>query len=93
MLLLEKEVILLYNTNIFNDEREENMKGIRIITDSTSDLTPELYEKLDIEVIPLTVSIGGKSYADGKDINPKCSTIWLKSTESFRKLPLSRREL
>lgn len=69
MLLLEKEVILLYNTNIFNDEREENMKGIRIITDSTSDLTPELYEKLDIEVIPLTVSIGGKSYADGKDIN------------------------
>lgn len=45
------------------------MKGIKIITDCTSDLTPELYKKLDIEVIPLTVSIGGKTYDDISEID------------------------
>lgn len=45
------------------------MKGIKIITDCTSDLTPELYQKHDIDVIPLYVNIGGKSYADVVEIN------------------------
>jgi DegV family protein with EDD domain len=45
------------------------MNGIKIITDCTSDLTPELYEKHDIDIIPLYVNIGGKSYADVIEIN------------------------
>lgn len=45
------------------------MNGIKIITDCTSDLTPELYEKHDIDIIPLYVNIGGKSYADVVEIN------------------------
>lgn len=45
------------------------MGNIRIITDSTSDLTPELYEKYGIEMLPLTVSIGGKTYEDVREIN------------------------
>lgn len=42
---------------------------VKIITDCTSDLTKELYEKHDIEVIPLYVTIGGKTYQDGVDIS------------------------
>lgn len=44
------------------------MDKIKIITDSTADLPDYLIEKYDIEVLPLTVNIGGKSYRDGIDI-------------------------
>ncbi len=41
---------------------------IRIITDSTSDITMDQAAKLNIEVMPLTVSFGEKSYRSGIDI-------------------------
>lgn len=41
---------------------------IKIITDSTSDLTPAEAEKLGVTVVPLTVSINGKEYRDGLDL-------------------------
>lgn len=44
------------------------MKKIGIITDSTSDLTKEMYQKYEIEVLPLYVILQGKTYADGIDI-------------------------
>ena len=44
---------------------------IKLITDSTSDLNKEIYEKLNIEVIPLYVTFGEESYLDGKDITTK----------------------
>lgn len=42
---------------------------IKIITDCTSDLLPEIYSSKDIEVIPLYITIGGKTYQDGVDIS------------------------
>lgn len=45
------------------------MERIKIITVSTADLPKEIIEKYDIEVLPLTVNIGDKSYLDGVDIN------------------------
>ncbi len=42
---------------------------IKIITDCTSDLLPEIYRSKDIEVIPLYITIGGKTYRDGVDIS------------------------
>ncbi|MBQ1703838.1 MAG: DegV family EDD domain-containing protein, partial [Oscillospiraceae bacterium] len=42
-----------------------------ILTDSSCDLPPELAEKLGIEVLPLTVTVGGKdykNYLDGREI-------------------------
>ncbi len=47
------------------------MDKIKIITDSTCDLSKDILEKLDIEVVPLTVNIDSKSYVDGVDINFK----------------------
>jgi len=42
---------------------------VRIVTDSTSDLPPELARELDITVVPVYVSMRGRSYRDGVDIS------------------------
>jgi len=42
---------------------------IRIITDSTADLTPELVSAYGLEVIPYIVTLDGASYRDGVDID------------------------
>lgn len=44
------------------------MNKVKIITDSTCDLTPETIKALDIEVVPLMVLLGEKEYRDGLDI-------------------------
>ena len=41
------------------------MNRVKVITDSTADLSPELLSKFGIEVVPLYVLIGEKSYLDG----------------------------
>ena len=41
---------------------------VRIITDSTSDLTPALADEFGITVVPLTVSFGRESFTDRVDI-------------------------
>ncbi len=43
---------------------------IKITSDSTCDLSPELIEKYQIDVLPLAVLLGDKLYADGVDICP-----------------------
>ena len=43
---------------------------IKITVDSTNDLSPELVEKYDIGVLPLSVSMGDKLYRDMVDITP-----------------------
>ena len=41
------------------------MDAIKVITDSTADLTPELLERYAIGVVPLSVTIGGETFPDG----------------------------
>ena len=41
---------------------------IRIITDSTADLDVELAQARSIEIVPLSVYIGGKTYKDGLEL-------------------------
>ena len=43
---------------------------IKITVDSTNDLSPELIEKYNIGVLPLTVNMGDKLYRDMVDITP-----------------------
>jgi DegV family protein with EDD domain len=43
--------------------------AIRIITDSTSDLPLEWQEKLEIEIIPLSVRFGDEEYLDGVNLS------------------------
>jgi DegV family protein with EDD domain len=51
---------------------------VKIITDSTSDLSPEVAKELGITIIPLYVYIGGKVYSDGVDLTPE---------EFYKRLP------
>ena len=44
------------------------MSNIRIVTDSTADLAPELVERYGIKVVPLEVLVNGKTYKDKIDI-------------------------
>ena len=43
---------------------------VKIISDSTCDLSPELLERYDIAITPLCVIKGGKEFHDGVDITP-----------------------
>lgn len=47
------------------------MNKVKIIVDSTVDLTKEIYEKYDIDVLPLNINFGEKTYKDGVDIDIK----------------------
>ena len=46
------------------------MKKIRIVSDSTCDLSRELIEKYEISIIPLCITLGEDTYLDGVDITP-----------------------
>lgn len=43
---------------------------IVIASDSTCDLSPELINKYDIKLLPLTVNLGEQRYYDGVDVDP-----------------------
>ena len=49
---------------------------IRIATDSTADLGPELIERYGISVLPLSVVLDDKAYRDGVDITPEEIFAW-----------------
>lgn len=46
------------------------MNKVKVIVDSTADLTPELYKEFDIEVIPLNVNFGEENYLDNVTLTP-----------------------
>ncbi|MCQ2801820.1 MAG: DegV family protein [Bacilli bacterium] len=60
------------------------MNKVKIIVDSTVDLTKEIYEKYDIEVLPLNVSFEEETYQDG--VNLDITTLF-KKVEETGKLP------
>lgn len=43
-------------------------RTVAIVTDSTADLEPDLASELGITVVPLTVTLAGRSYLDGVEI-------------------------
>lgn len=45
-------------------------KKVIITADSTCDLSPELLERFDVKIIPLTILLGEESYFDGKSFTP-----------------------
>lgn len=52
------------------------MKNVKIIADSTCDLSEELLQKYNISVIPLCIVMGDKSYYDGTEIVPEQIYQW-----------------
>ena len=43
---------------------------VKLISDSTCDLSKELVEKYDITILPLHILLGEDEYRDGVDITP-----------------------
>lgn len=60
-----------YPYYIYVEQRDPNLPRIAIVTDSASDLTPELMNGYDIHIIPLRLKIGDKNYDDGITITRK----------------------
>ncbi|MCK1998803.1 DegV family protein [Psychrobacillus psychrodurans] len=62
------------------------MPKVHIVTDSTADLTTELIEQYNINVIPLTIQIDGESFIDGVDIRAE---EFLEKMSMAKELPKS----
>jgi len=45
------------------------MPGVYVVTDSSSDLTPEEVAPFDVEIVPLTVRFGSEEFTDGVDLS------------------------
>ena len=49
---------------------------VKIISDSTCDLSQELLRKYEIDILPLHILLGDKEYEDGKNITPDQIYTW-----------------
>lgn len=61
------------------------MSKIRIVADSTCDLTQELLEKYEISVIPLCIVMGDNSYYDGIETSPDEIFSWADANKTTPK--------
>lgn len=61
------------------------MGRIHIVTDSTCDLTKEELMEHDIQVVPLTIQIDGKTYIDGQDVEPESFLALMKNSKELPK--------
>jgi len=58
------------------------MQAVRIVTDSTADVPPDLASELEIAVVPCQVYLGSQAYWDGLDLSPQAFYAEMtKSTE------------
>lgn len=61
------------------------MKKVKIIADSTCDLSKDLIEQYDITIVPLCVVMGEKSYYDGVEITPDEIYVWADANKTTPK--------
>ena len=59
--------------------------SVKIIADSTCDLSKDLLEKYDISVLPLHIVLGDKEYKDGLEISPDEIYEWSNSNKEAPK--------
>ena len=58
---------------------------IKIVSDSTCDLSKELVEKYDIQIVPLHILLGDREYLDGEEISPDEIYTWADEKEDTPK--------
>ena len=58
---------------------------VKIISDSTCDLSPELVERYGITILPLHILLGEEEYEDGKSITPEEIFRWSDEHETTPK--------
>ncbi|MEW9049949.1 MAG: DegV family protein [Neobacillus sp.] len=62
------------------------MSRIKIVTDSTMDMTKEMADQLGIVIVPLSVTINGETYLDRVEIRP---AEFLETMKGLKELPKS----
>ena len=62
---------------------------IRILSDSTCDLSKELVERYHIGIIPLHIVMGEKEYLDGLETSPEEIYKWADEKKKTPKVKLS----
>ena len=60
-----------YSYYIYLEQRDPSLSKIAILTDSASDITPDMIEGLDVRVIPIRLKIGENNYKDGVNLSKK----------------------
>ena len=60
-----------YSYYIYLEQRDPSLSKIAILTDSASDITPDMIEGLDVAVIPIRLKIGENNYKDGVNLSKK----------------------
>lgn len=59
--------------------------SVKIISDSTCDLSGEIIEQYDIDIIPLHVMLGEQEYEDGRNIGPEQIYEWADANKTTPK--------
>ncbi len=65
--------------------RKDEIMGIKLVADSTCDLSEELIEQYNISIIPLCIVMGEKSYYDGLEISPDELYEWADANKTTPK--------
>ena len=60
---------------------DNHAESIGLVTDSTCDLPPELIRKYNIQIVPVVIQVGKKSYLDQVEIKPKDFIHILKTSD------------
>lgn len=61
------------------------MSRVKILADSTCDLSPELLQKYEIDILPLNIVLDEKSYLDGAEITPDEIYRWADANQTTPK--------
>lgn len=65
-------------------EKDEGQM-VKIIADSTCDLSPELIERYDVDILPLHIILGEQDFEDGRSITPDDIYRWSDENRSTPK--------
>ncbi len=66
---------------------------VKIISDSTCDLSEELVKKYEVDIIPLHIVLGDKEYLDGRSITPEEIYQWSDANKTTPKTSAVSMEL
>lgn len=58
---------------------------VKVISDSTCDLSPELVERYDIDILPLHIVLQQEEYLDGRNITPDEIYAWVEANQTTPK--------
>lgn len=60
-------------------------RRVKIISDSTCDLSPELLQKWDVDILPLQILLGEKAYGDDRSVTPDEIYAWAERNKATPK--------